>query len=475
MATEKSGSSTIWSETFNYDIYGNRWVSPNPPGLTLSALTVTSNVYSAVTNRLPSAPSDNFGYDSAGNETKISPFSVTYDVENRQTGFTSTSNGTATYTYDGDGRRVTKTTGGVTTTYVYDATGDLASEYSTQPPPPPCLTCYVTTDHLGSTRVVTDENAAVTARHDFLPFGEELTASNRTAALGYGAYDNVMHKYTGQMRDTEGPGLDFFHARYFHDAQGRFTSPDELTKDSHVTNPQSWNKYAYARNNPLRYVDPTGEKADVTVDCNNDTKTCQVSIQASIAVYANAGANLDQAALNAAAEAIQNSIQAEWTGAFQENGFTYNVNTQVQVQAFGSEQAALKSGAGNVIALANGDAIPGRADSYVNPRSLLSAITGSGPDTGTWNINSIAQGVAAHEFTHLLGVGDKLGAVLSNTNILNDPNIPRHATAADFRFAVREAVDENRNMTRADRQILGAPANRMATETEVQSAWRWWK
>ena len=210
-AAEKAGSSTVWSETFNYDIYGNRWV-PSSSGISLSALTVTSDAYNTLTNRLTSG---NFGYDTAGNETTISPFTVTYDVENRQTGFSSISNGTATYTYDGDGRRVTKTTSGVTTTYVYDAKGDLASEYSTQPPPPPCLTCYVTTDHLGSTRVVTDENAAVTARHDFLPFGEELTTSNRTAALGYGAYDNVMHKYTGQERDLEGPGLDFFHARYF--------------------------------------------------------------------------------------------------------------------------------------------------------------------------------------------------------------------------------------------------------------------
>ncbi|MGO4882427.1 MAG: hypothetical protein ACLP59_16585 [Bryobacteraceae bacterium] len=206
---KKAGASTVWSETFNYDIYGNRWV-PSSSGLSLSALTVTSDAYNTLTNRLTSG---NFGYDTAGNETTISPFTVTYDVENRQTGFSSISNGTATYTYDGDGRRVTKTTGGATTTYVYDAKGDLAAEYSTQPPPPPCLTCYVTTDHLGSTRAVTDENAAVTARHDFLPFGEELTTSNRTAALGYGAYDNVMHKYTGQMRDLEGPGLDFFHAR----------------------------------------------------------------------------------------------------------------------------------------------------------------------------------------------------------------------------------------------------------------------
>ncbi len=196
-------------------------------------------------------------------------------MENRQTGFSSISNGTATYTYDGDGRRVTKTTGGVTTTYVYDAKGDLASEYSTQPPPPPCLTCYVTTDHLGSTRVVTDETAAITARHDFLPFGEELTTSNRTAALGYGAYDNVMHKYTGKERDAES-GLDFFGARYFSGAQGRFTSPDQPIIDQFPQDPQSWNMYSYGRNNPLKYTDPTGQAVQVCTNDESGKQTCVV-------------------------------------------------------------------------------------------------------------------------------------------------------------------------------------------------------
>ena len=53
-------------------------------------------------------------------------------------------------------------------------------------------------------------------------------------------------------------GLDYFGARYFSGAMGRFTSPDEPSADQHPSDPQSWNLYSYARNNPLRYFDPTG-------------------------------------------------------------------------------------------------------------------------------------------------------------------------------------------------------------------------
>ena len=64
-------------------------------------------------------------------------------------------------------------------------------------------------------------------------------------------------------------GLDYFGARYFSGAQGRFTSPDKPFADQHVQDPQSWNLYAYARNNPLRFTDPTGmcvKQSDATKD-----------------------------------------------------------------------------------------------------------------------------------------------------------------------------------------------------------------
>lgn len=63
--------------------------------------------------------------------------------------------------------------------------------------------------------------------------------------------------FTGKERDAES-GLDYFGARYFSGAHGRFTSPDSPFADQKPEDPQSWNLYAYVRNNPLKFVDTDG-------------------------------------------------------------------------------------------------------------------------------------------------------------------------------------------------------------------------
>jgi RHS repeat-associated protein len=75
---------------------------------------------------------------------------------------------------------------------------------------------------------------------------------------------------TGKERDAE-TGLDYFGARYLSSAQGRFTSPDAPFADQHPEDPQSWNMYAYARNNPLQFVDPDGKEIRLAAgaDVNN--------------------------------------------------------------------------------------------------------------------------------------------------------------------------------------------------------------
>jgi RHS repeat-associated protein len=122
------------------------------------------------------------------------------------------------------------------------------------PPAWPCATCYLSYDHLGSVRMVTDQNANVIARHDYLPFGEEIPGNTAGRDSTFGAPDNVNQKFTGQERDAE-TSLDFFQARYYASGVMRFMSPDPLRLSAFLDNPQSWNMYSYAYNRPLEFVD----------------------------------------------------------------------------------------------------------------------------------------------------------------------------------------------------------------------------
>ncbi len=64
------------------------------------------------------------------------------------------------------------------------------------------------------------------------------------------------YRFTGKEHDAES-GLENFEARYDASSIGRFMTPDDGSHQT-VGDPQSWNLYAYVRNQPLRYVDPTG-------------------------------------------------------------------------------------------------------------------------------------------------------------------------------------------------------------------------
>jgi RHS repeat-associated protein len=230
------------------------WV-PSTTGIPLQGGTVaTVNNYNAATNRINGA-----SYDTAGNLISFTGSALTYDAEkNRITSASQSGIGSMYYFYDGAGRRVQEvSTYNVEKVFVYDAFGQMAAEYSLGAQSPPCTTCYIATDHLGSTRLVTDQNANVVARHDYLPFGEEIAANTGGRDGTFGTQDFVNQKFTGQERDSE-TGLDFFQARYFSAALGRFNSPDPSNAGANLFNPQSWNAYTYAFNNPLTLIDPSG-------------------------------------------------------------------------------------------------------------------------------------------------------------------------------------------------------------------------
>jgi RHS repeat-associated protein len=114
-------------------------------------------------------------------------------------------------------------------------------------------------DWLGTRRVQTDYAGNTETSFSSLPFGDQL--SSLPTALPT-ADDATEHHFTGKERDTES-GNDYFGARYYSSAMGRFMSPDWSAKVSPVPyaildDPQTLNLYTYMRNNALRGVDPDG-------------------------------------------------------------------------------------------------------------------------------------------------------------------------------------------------------------------------
>jgi YD repeat-containing protein len=169
-----------WKQTFQYDRYGNRrFNTDNNNTTTLGSCSqaVCNPLINTSDNRITKDQNgdqvNEYDYDKNGNLTRDAQSKkFTYDAENHQikvetvdaNGNPISTNGE--YRYDGEGKRVKKTSNTETTIFVYNAGGKLVAEYSTQLATAPQVS-YLTADHLGSPRVITDQNGAVTTRKDY--------------------------------------------------------------------------------------------------------------------------------------------------------------------------------------------------------------------------------------------------------------------------------------------------------------------
>ena len=138
-----------------------------------------------------------------------------------------------------------------------DATYDMDASLI---PAAPALHFHLA-DPLGTRRVQLAANGAIEETCQSLPFGDGLNCplgNPITGVVPPTADDATENHFTGKERDSES-GNDYFGARYYASTMGRFLSPDpKQISRKRMMDPQSWNMYAYTRNNPLVLIDPDG-------------------------------------------------------------------------------------------------------------------------------------------------------------------------------------------------------------------------
>ncbi|HEY3353039.1 MAG TPA: FG-GAP-like repeat-containing protein [Polyangia bacterium] len=199
------------------------------------------------------AGADTYTYDANGNMVSGAGRTITYDLDHKPVSITSGSL-TTSFVYDALGNRVKKASASGTVEYVgalYEKRPGGATRYyfagaMRLAKRDASGLSFFHTDHLGSTRLITNAAGQEVKRYEYAPFGQVLS---ETGAAG------DSHRFTGQEGDDE-TGLMFYRARYYDPALGRFLQPDAFLPAAN--SPQALDVYAYANNSPINYVDPSG-------------------------------------------------------------------------------------------------------------------------------------------------------------------------------------------------------------------------
>jgi RHS repeat-associated protein len=201
----------------------------------------------------------------------------TYDAEGNLTAVDGGS--TATYMYNALNERVSETVGGTTTQFAYNVAGQRVSIWNTASPAGQLVEQYYVgnkrvayfannmlhfqhQDWTGTERMRTTFNGAVEGTFTSMSFGDAFATVSGTDGDPY-HYAMQDHDYSS---DT-----DHAQFRQYSSTPGRWMSPDPYSGSYHMRNPQSFNRYTYALNNPMRFVDPKGLDEQVPNDPGNET------------------------------------------------------------------------------------------------------------------------------------------------------------------------------------------------------------
>lgn len=111
---------------------------------------------------------------------------------------------------------------------------------------------FIHTDHLSSTVAITDEDGELVSQRRYYPYGSDKYPVSSTQYPDSARDENVTEReYTSQVKDSE-TNLYYYNARCYDPALGTFVSADTVS--------DSLNRYAYVRNNPIAFTDPSGHR-----------------------------------------------------------------------------------------------------------------------------------------------------------------------------------------------------------------------
>jgi RHS repeat-associated protein len=257
------------AQTFSYDPFSNIDKSGSP---------YTFNpTYSSTTNRIVSVGGVSATYDANGNVTFDTVHTYTWDADGHPLSVDAGLSDAVSLAYDAFGRMVEQSRGSAYTQIAYSPLGQklaLMNGQTLQKAMVPLtgkslavynssgILYYAHSDMLGSIRLGTTPGRSMYFDTAYAPYGEPY-ASAGTLDPSYTGQTNDTSSY---RQDTAGGLYDFPLREY--STQGRWPNPDPLGRRATCPkDPQTQNRYAYVRNNPITYTDPTGAWSTCDPDC----------------------------------------------------------------------------------------------------------------------------------------------------------------------------------------------------------------